>query len=237
MRTNPIWTVTAIVIASTGAAYYVVRDNALPRQVEAAKPSTSSTASLTAKHTPRRDEGRDHPANPEQQRLTRMHEKIADLEARLRDLDATACEQAQDQAGSRPNGSEAHTGTEKAKAKKLSEEDFGQWLDAALATGDFDREATRLTMEEMATSLAAVPGINLADLQCGGRFCRASFVPEDSKPPNIVQLFGASPFIESGFTIPEPDGSVRVYFTQAGQSLSELRREAQESALRERHSQ
>jgi hypothetical protein len=117
--------------------------------------------------------------------------------------------------------------TEKEKAKNLSEEDFGQWMDDALDTGDFDREETRVTMEQMETSLAEVPGINLADLQCSYLFCRASFVPDNGKPPNISQLMGASPFIESGFTINEPDGGVRVYFTQPGQSLSELRSEAQ----------
>jgi hypothetical protein len=42
-------------------------------------------------------------------------------------------------------------------------------------------------------------------------------------------LIGASPFIESGFTLNEPDGGVRVYFTQPGQSLGELRSEARES--------
>ena len=85
----------------------------------------------------------------------------------------------------------------------------------------------------MATSLAAVPGLNLADLQCGDRFCRASFVSDNGKPPNIAQLIGASPFIESGFTLNEPDGGVRVYFTQPGQSLGELRSEARESTLRD----
>jgi hypothetical protein len=237
MRTNPILTVTVIAIASIGAAYYLLRDNALPRQVEAAKPSSSSTASLNVKNTPLRTERRDQPANPEQQRLTRMHEKLADLEARLRYLEATASEQAQDQPASRPDEPEANNGTEEVKAKKLSEDDFGHWLDDALDTGDFDREATRLTMEEMATSLAEVPGINLADLQCGARFCRASFVSDNGKPPNIAQLLGASPFIDSGFTINEPDGGVRVYFTQPGQSLSELRSEARESALRDIHPQ
>jgi hypothetical protein len=190
------------------------------------------------KNTPLRDERRDQPANPEQQRqLTLMNEKIADLEARLRSMEATASEHAQDQPVSRPDEPEANQGNEKVKAKKLSEDDFGHWLDEALDTGDFDREATRLTMEEMETSLAQVPGINLADLQCGERFCRASFVSENGKPPNISQVIGASPFIESGFTINEPDGRVRVYFTQPGQSLSELRREARENALRDMYPQ
>jgi hypothetical protein len=229
MRTNPILTVTAIVIASLGAAYYFLPDNASPRQVETAKSSLNSTSSLTVQNPPRREERREQPTNPEQQRLTRMHEKIADLEARLRSLEATTREQATDPTGSRSDEPDADKDAEKAKAKKFSEDDFGQWLDDALDTGDFDRDATRVTREEMATSLAAVPGINLADLQCGDRFCRASFVSDNGEPPNIAQLIGASPFIESGFTLNEPDGGVRVYFTQPGQSLGELRSEARES--------
>jgi hypothetical protein len=237
MRTNSILTVTVTVIAivSTGAAYYLLQDTALPRQVEAAKPSIRSTSSLNGKSTSIGDERRDQSVNPEQQRLILMNEKIADLEARLRYMEATASEQATNPAGSRPDKPDANEGTEKAKAKKLSEEDFGHWLDEALNTGDFDRDATRLTMEQMETSLAEAPGIDLADMQCGGRFCRASFVAENGKPPNISQLIGASPFIDSGFTINEPDGRVRVYFTQPGQSFSELRSEAQESALRDMH--
>jgi hypothetical protein len=237
MRTTPILIVTAIAVASTGAAYYFLRDHALPRPVEAAKPFISSTASLNVKNTPLREESRDQPANPEQQRLTLMNEKIADLEARLRSMEATASEQAKDPTVLRPDEPDVNNGTEKAKAKKLSEADFGHWLDAALVTGDFDRDATRLTMEQMETSLAEVPGINLADMQCGERFCRASFVHENGKPPNISQLIGASPFIDSGFTLNEPDGRVRVYFTQPGQSLSELRSEAQGSVLGDMHLQ
>src|SRR5262245_44175353 len=104
-------------------------------------------------------------------------------------------------------------------------------MDAALATGDLDREATQSTREEMATSLAAVPGNSLADLQCGQQFCRALFTPDKGKALDAAQFVGASPFIDSAFTINEPDGSVRVYFTQPGQSVSELRREARESVL------
>jgi hypothetical protein len=231
MRTNPILIVTAIVVASTGAAYYFLRDSALPRQVEAEKPSISSTASLNVQNPPMREERRDQPATPEPQRLTLMNEKIANLEARLRDMEAAASEQAKDPTVSRPDESDANNGTEKAKAKKLSEDDFGHWMDEALATEGFDREATRVTMEQMETSLAEVSGLDLTDMQCGERFCRASFVSDNGKPPKMTKLIGASPFIDSGFTINEPDGRVRVYFTQPGQSLSELRSEAQESVL------
>lgn len=235
MRTNLFVTVTVttIVLASAAAAYYLLRGNALPRPVEAVQPASSSTANMTVK-APFRDVHRDHSADPEQQRqLALMHEKITALEARLRTVETTANEQARNFADARPDKLVANEGGEKAKVKKLSEEDFGQWLDEILHAGDFDREATQLTMQAMATSLAEAPGLNLADLQCGQRFCRASFIPDSGVRPNIAQLMGASPFIAAGFTLTEPDGGVRFYFTQPGQSFGELRSEAQESALRD----
>ena len=146
-------------------------------------------------------------------------------------MEASASEQAQNQPVSQPDTLVANNGTGKAKPKKLSEGGLGQWMDKILDAGDFDRDATKSITGEMATSLTEVPGLNLTDLQCGERFCRAGFVADNGKAPNISQLIGASPFIESGFTVTEPDGRVRVYFTQPGESLSDLRSEAQESVL------
>jgi hypothetical protein len=233
MQTTHLVTVTAIimVIASTGAGYYLLQGSAVPKPVEAPKPTLSSLSTPNRSHTPLREERRDQLANPEPQQLTRLTETLAALEARLRDLEAAASKQAQEQAVARQDAAAAHQGTEKTKAKKLAEADFGQWLDAVLGTEGFDRDATRGTMEHMEKSLAEAPEAHLADLQCSAEFCRASFVPEDGHPPNMVQVMGAAPFIESGFTLTEPDGQVRFYFTQSGQSLRELRSEAQESAL------
>ena len=160
-----------------------------------------------------------------------MNEKITSLEAKLRNMEALASKHAQDQTASEPDESEANKDIDKTKAKRLLEDDFGQWLDTALVTGEFDRDATRSTVEQMGASLAQVPGITLTDMQCGERFCRASFASDNGDRPDISQLMGASPFIDSGFTLNEPDGRVRVYFTQQGQSLSELRSEAQEQVL------
>jgi hypothetical protein len=160
-----------------------------------------------------------------------MNDKIANLEAKLRNMEALASKHAQDQTVLGPDGSGANKDAEKIKPKRLSEDDFGQWLDTALVTGEFDREATRSTVEQMGASLAQVSGLILTDMQCGERFCRAGFASDNGDRPDISQLMGASPFIDSGFTLNEPDGRVRVYFTQQGQSLSELRSEAQEQVL------
>jgi len=118
---------------------------------------------------------------------------------------------------------------DEAETKKLAEADFVHWMDAALDRGDFDRNTTKSVMDQAETSLAIVPGINLADMQCSEQFCRATLISETGKPLNISQLLGASPFMDSGTTIPEPDGSVRVYFVQPGQSFSTLRSKAQKA--------
>lgn len=234
MPTNSLVIVTALIIGIASTSYFFLRDDAVLKPMEATTPSSNSTPSRSSLNTPLDEKRRDQRATPESQRLTLMTEKVAALETRLRDLEATARQQAQAQAAARPDDAEANRSTETATAKKLAEADFGQWLDAVLTTGGFDREATQVTMEHLAGSLRETPDASLADLQCGEQFCRASFAPDNGNPPNMAQVMSASPFINSGFTLTEPDGQVRVYFTQQGQSFRALRREAQEHALSER---
>lgn len=235
MRTIPILTVAAIAIASTGMAYYFLRDNASAKRAEEAMPSISSISNLDVQDTPIRDGRGDQPANPEQPRLTLLQEKVAELEARLRYMETAASDQAKNEADLGLDKPVSNNGAEKAKAKKFSEADFSHWMDEALDADYFDRDATKLVMDQAETSLAKVPGINLADMQCSERFCRATLIPENSKPLNVSQLFGASPFMGSGTAIHEPDGSVKVYFTPPGQSISELRSEAQKTTLGDIH--
>ena len=224
-------TVTTVAIASLGAAYYFLRAAPLPNQGETETPVLRSTVRTKENNPPIREERHTQPASQEQRQLERMNDKIANLEAKLRTMEAFASKHAQDQTASGPDESEANKNAEKTKPKRLSEDDFGRWLDTALVTGEFDREATRSTVEQMGASLAQVSGIILTDMQCGDRFCRAGFASDNGGRPDISQLMGASPFIDSGFTLNEPDGRVRVYFTQQGQSLSELRSEAQAQVL------
>ena len=232
MRTHPIVIVTVTAIAILSAAYYFLPDAPLPPQVETVQPASSSLSSLNVGTTPLREERRDQAATPEQQRqLALMHDKLAALEARLRDMEASTSEHAHNQPISRPDTPDPNSGTDTTKPQKLSEGDLGQWMDKILDTGDFDRDATKSLTEQMAMSLTEVPGLTLTDLQCGERFCRAGFGAANGQAPNMSQLIGASPFIESGFTVTEPDGRVRFYFTQPGESLSDLRSEAQENAL------
>jgi len=231
MRANPILTLIAIAIASTGTVYYFLRDNASAIRAEGTPSSISSISNLDILDRPIRDSRNDQPANPEQRRLTLLNEKIADLEARLRYMETAASKQAKGQAISVPDKQDANNNGDKGKVKKFSDDDFGHWMDETLDAGHFDRNATKLVMAQAETSLAKVPGINLGEMQCGERFCRATLTPETGKRLDLSQVAGASQFMNSGFTIDEPDGSVRVYFTQPEQSLSELRSEAQNTAF------
>jgi hypothetical protein len=230
MRTIPILTIAAILIASTATAYYLLRDHEWTKRAEEAKPAIGSASPLDGPDTPVRDGRRDQPAHPEQPLLTRLQEQVAALEARLRHMEAAVREPSPRQAGSRPDEPASHHDAETARARKWSDADFTQWMDAALDAGDFDRDATESVMEQAATSLTELPGINLTDLQCGAQFCRATLIPETGEQLDLAELVGASPFMGSALSVPEPDGSVRVYFVQAGQSFSELQDEAQTTA-------
>jgi hypothetical protein len=77
-----------------------------------------------------------------------------------------------------------------------------------------------------------VADINLDDVQCNDRFCRASFTPEAGKQLNISQVIEASSqFMGAGFTLNGADGNVKLYFTQSDQPLDELRSEAQKAVF------
>jgi hypothetical protein len=225
MRTIPVLTIAALALAGTTTAYYFSRNNDWAERAEEAKPSVSATATVDGHAPPVREGRRGHPANPEQPQLTRLQEQVAALEARLRHTETAVDERSPRQAVSGPDEPVSGGGAE--NAQNLSEADFASWMDVALDAGDLDRDATASVLEQAAASVATVPGVDLADLQCGDRFCRATLIPATNERLNIADLAGASPFMGSGTAIYEPDGSVRVYFVPPGESFSKLRSEAQ----------
>jgi hypothetical protein len=227
MRINPMWTIVVMLIASTATAYYLWRDPEWTKRAEEARPAIGATSTSDVLDTPVRDGSRDRPAHPEPPRLTQLQEQLAALEARLRAMETAVREPLPRQALSESDEPASRDAAANAKARKWSDADFVQWMDVALDAGDVDRDAAESVMEQVVTSVAEVPGINLADLQCGARFCRATLIPETGEGLDLAELVGASPFMGSALSVPEPDGSVRVYFVPSGQSFSELQDEAQ----------
>jgi hypothetical protein len=73
--------------------------------------------------------------------------------------------------------------------------------------------------------------MQLLDMLCSQKFCRASFAREDGEVPDIGNLLGTPPFVNEGFTINNPDGTATVYFTETGTSLSDLQNEVSQEQM------
>ena len=115
------------------------------------------------------------------------------------------------------------------RAPQLSDGDVGEWMDNSLVAGLQDEAATVTMADSIVASLDKLPGVQLDDVSCSARFCRAIFSDLNGRQPKLDELFGEPPFVNEGFTVIQPDGRVRLYFNQPGQSLAELRSEAEVS--------
>jgi hypothetical protein len=123
--------------------YYFLRDNALTKQMEEAKPFISSISNLNVEHTPIRDKYSGQPDNPAQQ-ITLLNEKVIALESRLRYMEAIVSEQAKSKTDSRPDKPGKNNSIDKAKTKEFSDADFGRWINESLNTGHVDPDRTQV---------------------------------------------------------------------------------------------
>ncbi|MDQ3775495.1 MAG: hypothetical protein M3461_14665 [Pseudomonadota bacterium] len=170
-----------------------------------------------------------------EQQQTGLKRGLADLDTRLRSVEARAGEQithavTSDSAEQGTDTAVPNSGAGKAESAEISEADFGHWVDETLRVGYFDRDATELATEQAGKSVAKVPGVKLEDMQCGERLCRATFAHENGELPAIQDLLGQPPFVTDGFTINEAGARVSLYFARPGESLEELRNEARNAA-------
>lgn len=221
MRTIFILTVMAITTAVL--AYNFIREDTAAERPQAVISQTPATSAVgvqdrldelasALRHYQQTNQEQLQEANLQQTRLNRM---LADMDTRLRSVETgDSVEQGTDTAA--PN-----SGVEKPE----SETDLRHRMDEKLRVGNFDRDSTALAIAQVDKSIAKLPGVNLEDMQCSERLCRATFANEKGEPPAIEALFGQPPFVTEGFAINGADGRVSVYFTRPGTSLNELRNE------------
>lgn len=107
-----------------------------------------------------------------------------------------------------------------------SETDFAQWMEDSLASDARDQGITDVVNAEAVATLAQVPEVQMAELECSSRFCRAMLVGQEGNEPPVKKLFKLPPFATSGFSMPDEDGKVALYFTRPGEELDALRNEA-----------
>lgn len=234
MRTITIWTVLAISIAVL--AYKFVREDSVASRTEASagrevQDRLDRLASALERYHRANHEQLQH-AGLEQARLNKI---LADVDTRLRSVETAAGKQTtkalvSDRLGEATDTVEPNSGTRKPESVKVTETDLAHWMDETLRVGDVDRDLTKLAIEQAAKSLPKLPGTYLEDMQCGERFCRATFGNEKGEQPAIQSLFGEPPFANEGFTINEANGRVSLYFTRPGESLEEFRSEVRKAA-------
>lgn len=221
MRMKLILTVAVITIVSAGATYFFLQGNSAVEQAVETTPLIRSIANVDRKSISISDEQHDLPQNSTQRQLELINDKIVALETRLRYLEVSVNEQAKNRAVSSSSSSPPSNSIEKTK-EEHSEINFGHQVDQSLDTGHFNYDKTIKVMEQAEKSLAKIPDITLDDVQCDERFCRATIVPEYGKQLNTSQILDlSSNFMESGTAVEKPDGSVKIYFTHADQSLTE----------------
>lgn len=224
MRVKSILSVSVLAIASVGISFYILANNKTVTNAIEIKP-LHNAANLAMSNSPSIDKNSEH-------RLDQLTTKVAVLETKLKHMEFLVSEQAKNLVLSDSSKNLANK-QEKTKPKQFSEADFSHWLDETLSAGHFDADETQVIMDKAEKSLAVLPDVSVEGMECGKSFCRAKFTSETGKPFNVAEVFGASSFMGSGFTINEPDGSVKVYFTQPGQSIDELRREAEKTVFGE----
>jgi hypothetical protein len=230
MRTIVILPVMAITTAVL--TYNFVREDTAAEQPQAVTSQTGATSAVgvrldelasALRHYQQTNQEQLQQANLQQTRLITM---LADLDTRLRSVETRAGEQATHAVVSDSVEQATDTAVPNSGAGKVeSEADLGHWMDEKLRVGNFDRDSTALAIAQVDKSIAKLPGVNLEDMQCSERLCRATFAHEKGEPPVIEALFGQPPFVTEGFAINEADGRVSVYFTRPGTSLNELRNE------------
>lgn len=214
MRTPFVLIGATAVLAVMGYEFLKAEEAPRPRHVAALSAEPSAKGALPSDLLEKLV--RESRATANSGRQADVSGKLAELDTRLRNVESSkdveaATTEADDQKAARD--------------RKVSEAELASWLDDGLHEG-WDRNRTNLTGAEIEKGLVQTPEIKLEELDCDARVCRASFSQENGERPAAPSLYGLLPFAQEGFTIEEPDGRVKVYFTEKGASLNDLRTQA-----------
>lgn len=237
MRTIKLLIAAAIVTPLLAYAFVRVNAGSAPTQAEISAVEMSSNPQFQDALTNltndmhRYQQAQREQTQQTQQEQVRLTNVLAALAARLQSVEASVSERRVDAAVDSPleqstdtSNLNGHAG--QALPENISEKELSRRLDETFRVGTGDAHLTAQATEQATISVGKTPGINLENMQCDQRFCRATFTNTNGREPDIQSLYGEPPFLTEGFTISEPDGRVLLYFTQPGVSLTALRTEA-----------
>lgn len=117
------------------------------------------------------------------------------------------------------------------KKGPISESALGDYIDQALDNQslayDEPNDQAHEAIAQTQALMTQLPGVTLNNMQCGSGYCRAAFARIDGETPKLDSLWGQPPFINQIVEVPQDDGSVLLYFTEAGVSMDDIRAEAE----------
>jgi len=98
---------------------------------------------------------------------------------------------------------------------------FTDQIRRSLTDTTINEDITDRTYVDVTKQLDNVPGTVLLSLACDEQACQADFLNIDGTRPDTSNLWGIPPFVNEGITEHNDDGTVSIFFTQAGVSLDD----------------
>lgn len=158
-----------------------------------------------------------------QSEQTRLSNMLVDMKNKLEPMETTEAESIENKPISRKD-------TETAKLRKVAEKNFHHWMNETLQNETWNLDATSQINEQVSKTLTTeFPDVSLDDMQCSDRFCRATLSHESGELPDISTLVGKPPFTNDIFTVYEENGSLALFFTGPGETLTDLQSDAQQA--------
>lgn len=107
----------------------------------------------------------------------------------------------------------------------LTDENLGKYMDSAINDQGWDEEISEDTYELARGVVDNISNLVVDSMKCIDSYCQAKFFSEDGKNPSLDDIWGHPPFMNEGFTVPQEDGSILLYFTQENseKSISDIR--------------
>ena len=105
----------------------------------------------------------------------------------------------------------------------VSESTLSTWMMQILESGSHDLSLTGQVFDQARSTVQQrLKNVNIDELECEARFCRAVFSSFDGTRPQLRPIFGRPPFMTEGFTMNEGDNRIALYFMQRGTTLAEI---------------
>ncbi|TVZ41004.1 hypothetical protein P886_0341 [Alteromonadaceae bacterium 2753L.S.0a.02] len=105
----------------------------------------------------------------------------------------------------------------------ISDSNVAQFIESDFDRNGVDQDVSDEYYSATVALLMDNPEIVVDRVRCNQNYCSALFNTVDGASPNIEEVWGNPPFMHEGFSIPQIDGGLLLYFTDDQTNIDELR--------------